>query len=126
MDIKRGDSSCPLFLTLMKGVRIRMKFGNHNVIKTISNITRYLSVYTGEIWTPRDKWQIGWHNWKKYRRGGGRWLEGMIFKMEVETGENKSKKDIFWRGGAHWQIRSGGVLVRKKISRFEISRGWHL
>ena len=47
-----------------------MKFGNHNVIKTISNITRYLSVYTGEIWTPRDKWQIGWHNWKKYRRGG--------------------------------------------------------
>ena len=76
-----------------------MKFGNHNVIKTISNITRYLSVYTGEIWTPRDKWQIGWHNWKKYRRGGGRWLEGMIFKMEVETGENKSKKDIFWRGG---------------------------
>ena len=24
----------------------------------------------------------------------------MIFKMEVETGENKSKKDIFWRGGA--------------------------
>lgn len=28
------------------------------------------------------------------------WLEGMIFKMEVETGENKSKKEIFWRGGA--------------------------
>ena len=23
----------------------------------------------------------------------------MIFKMEVETGENKSKKEIFWRGG---------------------------
>ena len=23
----------------------------------------------------------------------------MIFKMEVETGEDKSKKEIFWRGG---------------------------
>ena len=84
----------------MKGVRIRMKFGNHNVIKTISNITRYLSVYTGEIWTPRDKWQIGWHNWKKYRRGGGggRWLEGMIFKMEVEK-ERTSQKRKFSGGG---------------------------
>ena len=36
---------------------------------------------------------------KNTEGGGGRWLEGMIFKMEVETGENKSKKDIFWRGG---------------------------
>ena len=35
----------------------------------------------------------------KNTKGGGRWLEGMIFKMEVETGEDKSKKEIFWRGG---------------------------
>ena len=101
MDIKRGDSSCPLFLTLMKGVRIRMKFGNHNVIKTISNITRYLSVYTGEIWTPRDKWQIGWHNWKKYRRGGGGggW-RGLSSKWKLRQERTSQKRTFSGGGGA--------------------------
>ena len=45
---------------------------------------------------------------------GGRWLEGMIFKMEVETGENKSKKDIFWRGGRIGKFDQEGCWSEKK------------
>ena len=55
-------------------------------------------------------------NWSVGGRGGG--------------GDRESESEkIFW-GGSHWQIRLGGgggrVLVWKKVSRFEISRDWHL
>ena len=49
---------------------------------------------------------------------------------EEEIGSPNQKK-IFW-GGSHWQIRLGGgggggrVPVWKNVSRFEISRDWHL
>ena len=48
--------------------------------------------------------------------GGGRGMGGQI------------KWEILWGGGrCHIMENSvGGVLVRKEISRFEISRGWHL
>ena len=44
-------------------------------------------------------------------------------------GKSKSKKEIFGEGVALANLvggGGGGVLIRKKISRFEISRGLHL
>ena len=74
----------------------------------------YKRVWLDEYSTNWGPWEIDPHFSREIAHGGGGELGG------------PNKKNKFPGERSHRRTRSEGGLVRKKISRFEISRGWHL
>ena len=68
-----------------------------------------------------DKYSTNWSPWQidpRFSHKIARWRGGVGVQIE---------RKISWGGGAHLSTPSGGgMLVWKKVSRFEISRSCHL
>ena len=122
----------------IKGSLDQLSTKNYNLVSVCSKISKssgFLCLYYG-FWLHFLAWCTLFVANKKRRKISC--LKSLIdrstfFPRSWSVGgggegiESPNQKKIF-RGGSHWQIRSGGGggTGPEKVSRFEISRDWHL